>query len=178
MPTYTKEKLNKILELHKKWINKEPDGVRADLRSANLRSADLRSADLRSANLRSADLSGADLSGANLSGADLRSADLTNTNLTGIWLLDFIKNNWKQTTLTLSKTKINQSAGKLFKVKKSPSKTMCQEIGKIGFILPYQVFEGWNYGFLDGKVGDFEMSDLVEILEQPHPTAAQHKRVV
>lgn len=51
--------LNKILDLHKKWLGNNPDGVRA-----NLREADLREADLRWANLGGADLSGADLSGA------------------------------------------------------------------------------------------------------------------
>ena len=55
------EELQKILEAHKKWINSEDDGVRADLRSADLRGADLSDADLSDANLSGADLSGADL---------------------------------------------------------------------------------------------------------------------
>lgn len=54
-------KINKILELHKKWLNNEPDGVRANLRNADLRNADLRDADLRGANLRGANLRNADL---------------------------------------------------------------------------------------------------------------------
>ena len=33
------EELQKILDLHKKWLKGEPDGVRADLRDANLRDA-------------------------------------------------------------------------------------------------------------------------------------------
>lgn len=84
--------LNKILDLHKKWLGNNPDGVRAnlsgadlrganlsvaDLRAANLSGADLREADLRGADLKWANLSGANLSGANLSGADLRWADLS-----------------------------------------------------------------------------------------------------
>lgn len=48
--------LNKILDLHKKWLNNEPDGVRADLNETNLRGADLRGAKLREANLRGASL--------------------------------------------------------------------------------------------------------------------------
>lgn len=40
------EELQKILEAHKKWINNEDGGVRADLRRADLRRADLRGADL------------------------------------------------------------------------------------------------------------------------------------
>ena len=53
--------LQKVLELHKKWLNDEPDGECADLCGANLRDADLRRADLRRADLRDADLRGADL---------------------------------------------------------------------------------------------------------------------
>ena len=98
-----KEELNEILEKHRKWLNNEDGGKRADLRSANLyganlygaylrgaylsdaylRSADLSGADLRSANLRSANLSGADLYGADLRGADLYGADLYGANLYG-----------------------------------------------------------------------------------------------
>ena len=40
------EELQKILEAHKKCINNEDGGVRADLRRADLRRADLRGADL------------------------------------------------------------------------------------------------------------------------------------
>ena len=82
-----KEELNKILELHKNWLNNEFPCKRADLRGADLRGADLRGADLscadlrgadlRGAILRDADLRGADLRGANLSGADLSCADLS-----------------------------------------------------------------------------------------------------
>jgi hypothetical protein len=35
------EKLKEILEKHKKWLNNEPGGERADLREANLDAADL-----------------------------------------------------------------------------------------------------------------------------------------
>ena len=56
--------LKKILKLHKKWLNDEPDGKIADLSDANLRCADL-----RCANLSLANLSGADLYRANLSDA-------------------------------------------------------------------------------------------------------------
>lgn len=38
--------LKNVLELHRKWINKEPGGERADLWRANLLGADLRRADL------------------------------------------------------------------------------------------------------------------------------------
>ena len=50
--------LKEVLELHKKWLNDEKGGIRADLSYANLNDADLRGADLSGANLRYADLSG------------------------------------------------------------------------------------------------------------------------
>jgi uncharacterized protein YjbI with pentapeptide repeats len=83
--------LNKVLALHKKYLNGEEGGVKADLSGADLseanligadlRCADLSGADLRGANLRCADLSGADLSEADLRCADLRCADLRGANL-------------------------------------------------------------------------------------------------
>ena len=72
------EKLKEILERHRKWLNDEDGGERADLCGA-----DLRGADLYIANLRGADLRGANLYGANLRGADLRGADLYIANLRG-----------------------------------------------------------------------------------------------
>ncbi len=90
--------LNKILDLHKKWLGNNPDGVRADLSGAdlsradlggadlsraNLSGANLRGADLRWANLRWANLGGADLRWANLGGADLSGANLGGADLSG-----------------------------------------------------------------------------------------------
>ena len=63
-----KQELEKILELHKRWIDGEDGGVKADFTGANLGGADLRIADLRGANLTGADLRGATLGGANLKG--------------------------------------------------------------------------------------------------------------
>ena len=57
-----KDKLNEILELHRKWFCGEKGGIPANLRYANLWSANLCSANLRYANLSDADLSFADLS--------------------------------------------------------------------------------------------------------------------
>ena len=73
--------LNKILENHKHWVNKDCEGwenMKADLHRANLCGANLRVADLCGANLR-----GADLHWTNLCGADLRGADLHWANLCG-----------------------------------------------------------------------------------------------
>ena len=71
-----KEKLNQILEKHKKWLVEEEGGERANLRGADLSYADLRNADLSYADLRGANLRGANLCGAGLHGADLCGADL------------------------------------------------------------------------------------------------------
>ena len=81
--------LEKILEDHKHWLNRDIDGwenMYADLRGVNLSDADLRcaylkGADLRYADLRYADLSDAILNYANLSGAELRGADLKGADL-------------------------------------------------------------------------------------------------
>jgi uncharacterized protein YjbI with pentapeptide repeats len=107
----TQNELNKILENHKHWINRDCEDWKsmkadlryanlryadlrnanlryADLRNANLRYADLRNAYLRDANLRNANLGDADLSGAILIGADLRNADLGDADLGGAYLRD------------------------------------------------------------------------------------------
>ena len=57
----TQEELKTALELHKKWLCSEVDGVMLDFSGIDLSGMDL----------SGADLSGADLSGVNLSGADL-----------------------------------------------------------------------------------------------------------
>ena len=77
------EKLQEILEKHRKWLNDEEGGERADLCEADLRGADLRGANLRVADLRDANLRVADLRDANLREADLREADLRDANLRG-----------------------------------------------------------------------------------------------
>ena len=56
--------LTEIIELHRKLIDGESGGSRANLYGANLRGADLRGADLRGANLYGANLRGANLRGA------------------------------------------------------------------------------------------------------------------
>ena len=78
----TQNELDKILKLHKKWLNGEKDGNRADLSNANLSKANLSGANLYSANLSNANLSNANLSNANLYCADLSYANLSNTDLT------------------------------------------------------------------------------------------------
>ena len=77
------EELQIILEKHKKWLNNEEGGERADLIGADLRFADLRGAILTCAILTYANLRGADLRGAILTGAILTCADLRGAILSG-----------------------------------------------------------------------------------------------
>ena len=49
-------KLNEILDKHKKWLNREEGGERADLSGAILRRANLSEADLSGADLRDSDI--------------------------------------------------------------------------------------------------------------------------
>ena len=79
----TQYDLDKILELHKKWLNGDPDGKRAYLRGSNLRQSNLSGCDLRGCNLSGCNLSGCDLSGCDLSGSDLSHSNLSGSDLRG-----------------------------------------------------------------------------------------------
>ncbi len=68
--TMTQNELDKILENHKKWLNGEDGGSRANLQGANLRGANLQVADLRGADLRDVNLWDAALQGAKLWGGE------------------------------------------------------------------------------------------------------------
>ena len=83
------ENLKEVLESHKKWLNGEKEGIRAnlsnaDLREVNLSNADLNYSDLSNANLNYANLSGVNLSNTDLNYANLRDANLNYANLSGI----------------------------------------------------------------------------------------------
>ena len=94
----TKEEINEILELHRKWLIHNKDGKRADFREEDLREinlreavlceADLNKADLQDADLRQTILQNADLSWSNLMKANLQDADLSWANLSGANLID------------------------------------------------------------------------------------------
>jgi len=82
-----KRELNRILKLHKKWMDGEENGERANLCGMRLQGVNLEGADLCGAHLRRANLDGACLRKANLERADLRQAslvfaDLSEANLT------------------------------------------------------------------------------------------------
>ena len=77
----TQEELKMALELHKKWLSNESDGVKLELRGEDLSGMDLSYANFSWANLHGTDLSGANLKGADLRGANLRLADLGGADL-------------------------------------------------------------------------------------------------
>ena len=79
----TQAELDEVLVKHKKWLNDEDGGERADLRGADLRGAYLWGAYLQGADLWDADLRGANLWHANLRHANLRDADLRGAYLQG-----------------------------------------------------------------------------------------------
>ena len=62
----TQKELKIILDRHRKWLNDEEGGERANLYRADLREANLCGADLREANLCGANFREANLHGANL----------------------------------------------------------------------------------------------------------------
>lgn len=78
----TVDKLQVILEEHKKWLEGN-GGRRADLRGFDLRWFDLQGVDLQLAGLRGVDLRWADLRGIDLRLAELQGTDLRWTNLQG-----------------------------------------------------------------------------------------------
>ena len=79
MKTVSPEELTAILAKHRRWLDEEEGGERADL--SNM---DLRFQDLRGARLLSALLAGSDFTGSDLAGADLRNADMSGCDLTDV----------------------------------------------------------------------------------------------
>jgi hypothetical protein len=80
----TQNELNKIIENHQHYLNKDIDGwesMRADLSDKNLSGLNLKNANLREANFRNANLSNSNLGDANLNNADLAYADLRKADL-------------------------------------------------------------------------------------------------
>ena len=80
----TQEQLNKIIEKHQHYLNKDINGwenMKADLSYKNLSGLDFKNANLREANLSNANLKKANLRNADLRDADLAYADLRNANL-------------------------------------------------------------------------------------------------
>ena len=76
-----KLELKRILALHRKYLNGEENGQRAELNGINLEGMDLSGVNLKEAHLSRANLERANLIGAILEGADLHSANLACANL-------------------------------------------------------------------------------------------------
>lgn len=74
-------RLNEILEKHKKWLNFENDGVRADLSHSDLSQSDLSYSDMSHSNMRHSDMSHSDMSRSNLLGSNLRGSNLSHSNI-------------------------------------------------------------------------------------------------
>lgn len=81
MRNISKKELKEILELHRKWLDGEDNGKRANLCNVDLSGVDLSGADLFEADLSCADLSGVDLRDANLCNVDLCCANLNGAKL-------------------------------------------------------------------------------------------------
>ena len=113
----TQKEINKIIENHKHWLNKDVDGwnnmkadfFNQDLSDANLRGADLSRADFCGANLCGADLSDADLSDAVLSGTHLRNADLSDADLSDANLSGAVLRNANLSYANLSDTDLSDA---------------------------------------------------------------------
>jgi uncharacterized protein YjbI with pentapeptide repeats len=88
MKKISAEELEKILELHGKWLSGKKGGKKADLSGTDLKKINLSGADLRGIKLSGADLSYSNLSGTDLNGAlldetNMRGANLSEANLSG-----------------------------------------------------------------------------------------------
>ena len=79
----SKDDLRGILEKHKKWLNGEDCGEKADLRNVDFLNFDLQGVDLRGSDLQGSDLQGSDLQGSNLRWSNLRWSNLRWSNLQG-----------------------------------------------------------------------------------------------
>ena len=79
----TQEKLNVILDKHKKYLNKEEGGKGVDLCNKDCSGLDFSNNDLRCIGLECSNLSKANLSNCNLENAYLFKTNLEETNLTG-----------------------------------------------------------------------------------------------
>src|SRR3981081_1951491 len=94
--------LARVVENHRIWLEKLPNGVRADLtgytfNDARLGPVVLKECSLRAVTLLNADLSYADLSGSLLEHVDFRNAILSHADMTGV---DLIGSNCDQTWFT------------------------------------------------------------------------------
>ena len=81
-----RDRLQKVLDDHLKWLTYDPAGIKANLSGANLSGTNLSGVKLSGVNLNLADMSGANLIGVNLSNANLIGVNLSNADLSGACL--------------------------------------------------------------------------------------------
>ena len=72
MKKLTQERLDEVIRLHGLWLERSPEGVKANLCHKDLGGLDFRGANLERASLYKANLRGANLRGANLYKANLK----------------------------------------------------------------------------------------------------------
>jgi hypothetical protein len=83
MKKYTQEELNNILSLHKKWLQGNPEGIRANLYGVDFSGTDFSGADLTKANFFDADFTGANFTRTNFTSTNLTRANFSEANFTG-----------------------------------------------------------------------------------------------
>lgn len=107
MKTITQEELNNKIQLHKKWLEGNPEG-----KKMKLNYYDLRCLDLSNSSLIDADLSVSNLSKCNLSNCNLRYVNLSNANLGNVDLSNSILNNCNLSDAYLYQANTQNVSGK------------------------------------------------------------------
>jgi len=79
----TQAQIDEILDLHQKWLDRDPAGKRANFSYMDLSGVDFSDRNLTRSNLSNANLECANLTGANMNGANLKFANLIGANFTG-----------------------------------------------------------------------------------------------
>ncbi len=74
MQTLTSREITDAVELHRQWLNNEPNGVKANFSDCNLFNANFAGTDLRRALFNNANLSYLDLNHADLRGGAISTA--------------------------------------------------------------------------------------------------------
>ena len=80
----TQNELDKTIQLHQKWLDGDPEGVRANISGADMNGADMRWANMREANMCRADMRWADMREADMSEADMSGANIDYVSFT-LW---------------------------------------------------------------------------------------------
>ena len=79
----TQKELDKTIQLHQKWLNNDPEGVRADMSWANMGGSNMSWANMSGSNMGGANMGGANMSGANMGWANMSRADARDADISG-----------------------------------------------------------------------------------------------